>query len=129
LWVDRPAAIRAWLYRVARNIAVDDARAVRARPTEVYGAPAVACSVADPADGVVDAVEVSRALRRLPVSHRRVLVQVYLCDQTLAATAHLLGIPVGTAKSRLRNGLARLRRTMCAGSGLPDELCNAKLSR
>ncbi len=35
LWVDQPSAIRAWLYRVTRNIAVDDARATRARPTEV----------------------------------------------------------------------------------------------
>jgi RNA polymerase sigma-70 factor, ECF subfamily len=111
LWIDRPTAIRAWLYRVARNIAVDDARAVRARPAEVYGTT-VAPAVADPADDVVAAIEVASVLRRLPATHRRVLVQVFLRDQTLAATADRLGIPIGTAKSRLRNGLRQLRTSL-----------------
>jgi RNA polymerase sigma-70 factor (ECF subfamily) len=112
LWVDQPSAVRAWLFRVARNIAVDDVRAIRARPTEVYAAPPLARSVGDVADGVLDAVEVSRALRRLPPAYRRVLVNVFLRDQTVAATAHALGIPVGTAKSRLRDGLRRLRENL-----------------
>src|SRR5262249_34957156 len=114
LWVDRPAAVRSWLFRVARNLAVDDARATRARPTEVYAVPPRAGAVADPADAVIDTVEVSRVLRRLPASHPRVLVHVFLHDRTVAATADALGIPLGTAKSRLRNGLRRLRETIPA---------------
>jgi len=75
--------------------------------------PAPARASGDPADGVVDAVEVSRALSRLPATHRGVLVQVFLRDQTLVATARALGgIPEGTAKSRLRNGLAHLRQCL-----------------
>jgi DNA-directed RNA polymerase specialized sigma24 family protein len=50
------------------------------------------------------------ALRRLPVEQRSVVVCRVLLDLDTAGTAAALGIPIGTAKSRLARGLAALRR-------------------
>ena len=49
------------------------------------------------------------ALRDLPVDQRAVIVCRVLLDLDTAATADALGIPTGTAKSRLARGLAALR--------------------
>ncbi len=73
-------------------------------PTEHIAAPAAAA----PDDGV--AVDVRRALAALPAGQRAVLVLRYLDDQSESETAELLGISVGTVKSRASRGLGQLRR-------------------
>lgn len=61
-------------------------------------------------DGREDLVlDVRRALAALPTGQRAVLVLRYLDDQSAAETARLLGISVGTVKSRAARGLASLR--------------------
>ena len=55
-------------------------------------------------------VDVRRALAALPISQRAVLVLRFLDDQSEAETARLLGISVGTVKSRAARGLAKLRQ-------------------
>jgi len=55
-------------------------------------------------------LDVRRALAALPPGQRAVLVLRYLDDQSEAQTAQLLGISVGTVKSRAARGLASLRR-------------------
>jgi RNA polymerase sigma-70 factor (ECF subfamily) len=52
----------------------------------------------------------------LPIDQRLVLGLCYGADLSIAETARTLGIPVGTAKSRLNAGLKRLRQSM-AGQG------------
>jgi RNA polymerase sigma-70 factor, ECF subfamily len=53
---------------------------------------------------------VRAALRRLPVSQREALVQAYWRGQTADEIARATEVPLGTAKSRLRLGLERMRR-------------------
>ena len=50
------------------------------------------------------------ALRRLPVQQRAALVLRYYNDASHDDIARILDIPVGTVKSQLSRGLARLRR-------------------
>jgi len=107
-------SIGGWLVRVAHNIAIDRLRARRARPAEVEEAHADArtWSVTDHAEGTVDSVYVARALQTLSRGHRAVLYEVYFADRTCAEAAAVLGIPVGTVKSRIYNALRRLREAI-----------------
>ncbi|MEO3744016.1 sigma-70 family RNA polymerase sigma factor [Plantactinospora sp. B5E13] len=97
----QPPALRAWLFRVARNLVVDHARARRARPQEVSAGACQVPAVDDHADDVLTAVEVNRALELLTPSHRLILIEVYLRGHSVNEAARSLRIPVGTAKSRL----------------------------
>ena len=63
----------------------------------------------DPADRDHDGDHVRSALSRLPETQREALVLAYWGGLTAAQIAQRANVPLGTAKSRLRLGLARLR--------------------
>ena len=108
-------SVRGWLYRVARNVMIDKIRHKRARPTEVRDTAAVphqSQAVADHAPEVVEAVFVARAIAQLQPAHRAVLNLVYYQDRSCAEAAVLLGVPVGTVKSRLHYALRHLRNVL-----------------
>ncbi|MDN3359682.1 IS701 family transposase [Actinomadura sp. DC4] len=102
-------SISAWLKRVAHNVAVDKLRARRARPPEVLVAEAPARTLPDHSANVVDSMFVRCALERLPPAQRAVLQEVYFADRTAAQAAKVLGVPVGTVKSRVHHALRNLR--------------------
>jgi len=116
---DRP--IRPWLFRVARNLLIDAARAARARPMTVQP-PWAGNSSAEPQaedardgsglDQVLDRELVSAALQHLSPAHRTVLVETFYNGGTLATVARQLGIPPGTARSRLHYALQALRQQL-----------------
>ena len=66
----------------------------------------------DETDALGDRDELVRALRGLPDPQRQVVVLRFLEDLTEAETAQVLGIPLGTVKSRARRGLDTLRRLL-----------------
>jgi RNA polymerase sigma-70 factor (ECF subfamily) len=102
-------SVNGWLRRVAYNLSVDGHRSRRSRPNEVeLEHPDVACRD-DDSDAVVTSMLVEQALRDIWPEHRAVLVEVYLNDHTSAQAAEILGIPVGTVKSRLHYALRTLR--------------------
>jgi RNA polymerase sigma-70 factor (ECF subfamily) len=125
---DRP--IRPWLFRVARNLLTDADRAARARPVTVQApwaedTPAELWAEDTPAepwaedarDGcgleqVLDRHLVSGALRHLSPAHRTVLVETFYRGGSMAAIARRLGIPSGTARSRLHYALEALRQQL-----------------
>ena len=105
---DRP--LRPWLFRVARNLLIDADRAARSRP---IGAPAEPPDVARDDSGldqILDRQLVAAALQHLSPAHRTVLVETFYHERTLATVARRLGIPHGTARSRLHYALHALRR-------------------
>jgi len=55
---------------------------------------------------------VSAALRHLSPAHQTVLVETFYRGGTMAAVARELGIPYGTARSRLHYALEALRRQL-----------------
>ena len=121
--IDDDTALRAWLYRVAHNLAVDEVRRRGARPDEVLGDAALSVSAAahpsssgpdagDVSEGVLTRIDLDRALRRLSPEHRGVLVAIFYLNRTTYEAADILRIPHGTAKSRLYYGLRHLRSAL-----------------
>ncbi|MER6329324.1 RNA polymerase sigma factor [Streptomyces sp. NPDC001034] len=117
----RPARgpLPAWLVGIARR-KIADALSARARRTDV----AVAAGrdgnrPPDPwsPDAVLDHVDVTRELRRLPEGQRRVLCMAFYGDLTQTQIAHATGWPLGTVKSHARRGLLRLARSLDAETG------------
>jgi RNA polymerase sigma-70 factor (ECF subfamily) len=103
-----PAAARAWLMTVARNLVIDDARSARRRH-EAPVADLPEAVGADDTDALFDALLIEDALAGLSDEHRTVIVTAYYGGRSTAQTAHELGIPEGTVKSRLHYGLRALR--------------------
>src|SRR5246127_1648372 len=107
---DRP--IRPWLYRVARNLLIDANRAARARPMTVPEHPAGEIGTDSGMDEVLDRQLVSAALQHLSPAHQSVLVETFYRGGTVATVARELGIPHGTARSRLHYALDALRKQL-----------------
>ena len=107
---DRP--IRPWLFRVARNLLIDADRAARARPVTVQEQPDEEAGTDPGLDQVLDREIVSGALQHLSSVHQAVLVLTFYQGGTLATVARELGIPHGTARSRLYYALRALRQQL-----------------
>lgn len=102
------AGARPWLYGIARNVLRAHWRA--------QGTERPADRPADPWDDVIDrldaaarAAPLAAALRALPPAEREVLLLVAWEDLTPAQAAAVLGVPQGTARSRLHRARAALR--------------------
>lgn len=106
------AALRPWLVTVARRIAIDEYRGTASRATEVYGHDLDTLVTGDDTDGVLSQLLITSALRGLSGPHREIVVQTYLRDRSVEEAARNLGIPVGTAKSRLHYALRALRTAL-----------------
>ncbi|HEY3505737.1 MAG TPA: sigma-70 family RNA polymerase sigma factor [Actinocatenispora sp.] len=101
---------RAWLFTVARRIAIDQIRAIQARPPELPDDRIDAFAEGgDELDRLLDAREVRAALAALPERLRTAVVAIYFQQYSVAEAAELLGVPPGTVKSRTFYGLRALR--------------------
>ncbi len=109
----RRGTVTAWLLRITRNLAID---ALRLRRAEVMD-PDVLSALAPPADVNVEdtalareaADAVRRALRDLPEEQRRALMLAAFFGRTAEEISRAEAIPLGTAKTRIRLGLRRVR--------------------
>ena len=120
----RRGAVATWLLTITRNLAIDALRLHRARPSEPHPmltfdipspdpGPAEAAVVADTARGVRGAVAL------LPIDQRRALVLAAFYGRTAKEIADMEGIPLGTAKTRIRAGMIKLRGLLDQGSVSP----------
>jgi RNA polymerase sigma-70 factor (ECF subfamily) len=108
---DRP--VRPWLFRVARNLLIDANRAARARPATVP-AQAGEAGTDSGLEEILDRQLVSDALQHLSPAHQIVLVETFYRGGTMASVARELGIPHGTARSRLHYALDAMRKQLQA---------------
>jgi RNA polymerase sigma factor (sigma-70 family) len=94
------------ILRHERRIATESRATVRgwSRPAED-----------EPAGIVVARNEISRALDRLSLDQRAVVVLRYLEDMSLLEVADVLRIPVGTVESRASRAMATLRSVLTEG--------------
>jgi RNA polymerase sigma-70 factor (ECF subfamily) len=106
-----PAAVRSWLFTVARNIVIDEWRSRRARPEiPVEDVPEQRRSTEDDeSDQLLLSWVVAEALTHLSEDHRTVLLQCYYRGRPVAEVARLLGVPPGTVKSRTHYALRALK--------------------
>ena len=109
---DRP--VRPWLFRVARNLLTDADRAARSRPVTVQVQPAEEGRDDTGLNQVLDRQLVTGALRQLSPAHRAVLVEIFYQGDSVVRAASQLGIPHGTARSRLHYALQALREQLDA---------------
>jgi RNA polymerase sigma-70 factor, ECF subfamily len=107
---DRP--LRPWLFRVARNLLIDANRARQARPKTVPGEAATEVETDAGLDEILDRQLVYAALQHLSPAHQNVLVETFYRGGTTAAVARELGIPHGTARSRLHYALDAMRKQL-----------------
>jgi RNA polymerase sigma factor (sigma-70 family) len=98
-----------WLATVARRIVIDQRRRRQARPAETGDGMLENVPVADSTDDLLRKVVVAEALQALSPAHREVLSETVLRDRTVNEAAEVLGIPVGTVKSRVYYALRALR--------------------
>jgi RNA polymerase sigma-70 factor (ECF subfamily) len=98
---------RAWLFTVARRIAIDGWRA--ASRAEILTDAPPEPATADDTDRAVQGWLVAEALAELSPRHREVLALCYYQGLSVADAAHRLGVPEGTIKSRTHYALRALR--------------------
>ena len=112
----RRGSVATWLIVIARNLAVD---AMRTQPRSEFVDPeelewlSPPAHEPDPADATVRASDVDwlrRALDEVPDEQRRAVVLAGILGFTAQDVAEREGIPIGTAKSRIRLAMEKLRR-------------------
>lgn len=110
----RRGTVTSWALTITRNLAIDSLRLRRAIPTSPEDQHFINLISNDrsPDDAAVmttDAARAQAALRRLPIEQRRAVVLAVMYGRTVAEVAVEEAIPLGTAKSRVRLGMAKLR--------------------
>ena len=110
---ERP--VRPWLLQVARRLLIDAARAARARPTLADNTQAAEPAVDGGLSQLLDQTVLLEALQRLSPAHQQIVVETFFLGTPMHLTAARLGVPAGTARSRLHYALAQLRRQLEPG--------------
>jgi RNA polymerase sigma-70 factor (ECF subfamily) len=116
-----PDRFDAWLYRLTVNSCLDMARRRRRRPIGVEISTIDSPVVPDAAGLLADRELLDEALRRLDAQHRAVVALYYLLGMPLHEVAVSLGIPLGTAKSRLHYSLAAMRASVVGEAELASD--------
>ena len=114
-WLREPGLFRAWAYRIATREAFRQLKRERRWAEQVRDEDALG-AIAAPPPREEFAPELSARLREsvagLSPASRAVVVLYYLHEMSLEETAAVLGVPLGTVKSRLAYGLGALRRQL-----------------
>ena len=110
---DTERSPRAWLFRVTRNIIIDQQRSSRRR-REVSSPDGSEFEQRGPdeVDAAVDRLLIADALTQLSLKHRAVVRRSYYLGWTTAQIADDLQISEGTVKSRLHYAIHALRLTL-----------------
>ena len=108
---------RSWILTIAHRRAVDRVRSAQSSTDRDVRAGFRDLEV--PHDGVAEQVElriegerVAGALSRLTEAQREALTLAYYGGYSQSEIAALVGVPLGTIKTRMRDGLSRLRTEM-----------------
>ena len=109
-----------WLMTIGHRKAVDRVRAAEAssrRETKYHDQtqPVAHDETAEAVTATLEAQRVRHAMESLTAAQREAIGLAYFGGYTHTEVARMLDLPVGTAKTRIRDGLIRLRDTMGVG--------------
>lgn len=110
----RRGSVLTWLLTITRNLSIDAVRARRAAPVEAGELELMIATTlrGNPPDGTggrVESLAAAERLAELPIEQARAVVLAVVGGRTAAEVAEYEGIPLGTAKTRIRSGLRRMR--------------------
>lgn len=114
----RRGSVATWLLTITRNLAIDSLRLRRADPTdpEVFAALQLAAPTERSPDDIAalhdDGARLRAALTTLPHEQRRAVVLAAFYGRTALEISTSEGIPLGTAKTRIRAGMRKLRTVL-----------------
>ena len=105
----------AWVYRIMRNIWIDEARA-RNRRGQTFAPEADGADIGTAGDAAIEANAelgyVGRAMDRLPEDQREAVMLVLVEGFAYREAAEIIGCPIGTLTSRLVRGREALMRAL-----------------
>jgi RNA polymerase sigma-70 factor (ECF subfamily) len=104
--------LRAWIFGIARRVVMDRLRAKYAEPALV-SADGIELEEAESPNELEEELGIlHEEVAGLPVTEREALVLFYLKELSLIEMSEVLGVPVGTVKSRLFRARNILRRQL-----------------
>jgi RNA polymerase sigma-70 factor (ECF subfamily) len=111
------ASVKTWLFAIATNIVRDQWRRQKRRgltlPLDEWFSEAPDATDEQALLGL-EHEQVRDALLRLPLEQRSAILLRYFHDLSYEEIAHTLSVPIGTVRSRIHNGLIRLKRMLMA---------------
>ena len=117
----RRGSVRAWLTTIAHNLAIDVLRARTSAPVDPADLPALLTAVTDTPERLAvardSAAGLRRALAQLPGAQARAVAMAGIYGMTARQIAVTEDIPLGTAKTRIRDGMLKLRAAL-----LPEDV-------
>ena len=117
----RRGSVRAWLTTIAHNLAIDVLRARTSAPVDPAELPALLTAVTETPERLAvardSAAGLRRALARLPGTQARAVAMAGIYGMTARQIAVTEDIPLGTAKTRIRDGMLKLRAAL-----LPEDV-------
>jgi len=109
-----PERFDAWAYRLLVNACHSEGRKHRRWTPAFHGLPTERAAPETDISAVIDRDQLDRAFDRLSIDHRTVVVLHLYLDLPLDRVASVLGIPVGTAHSRLHHAMRGMRAALDA---------------
>lgn len=133
---DGRSSLSSWIYRITTNACMDELRRKRRRPVPLDAAedptpgtaPAGAGSPEAAAVAADTRSELAAALAELPEDFRVAVVLRDVADLDYATIAETTGVAVGTVRSRIARGRARLADILAPGTGQGSRASNTSES-
>lgn len=117
----RRGSVRGWLTTITHNLAVDAIRASRSALVDTTDLTEVLTEISDTPEALAIASDrasgLRRALRGLPPEQARAVAMAGIYGMTAREIAVAEGVPLGTAKTRIRYGMHKLKDAL-----VPDDV-------
>ena len=107
-----PSRFDAWLRRLVVNACYSEARTRRRWTAKVQILSPLMEATAEPSSAIAEREQIEQSFRGLSPEQRAVVVLHHHYGYPLTEIATLLGIPEGTARSRLHYGVRRIRAAL-----------------